>query len=185
MDLLKSGIVFAVGAFITVLVLNRLDDRRAANRFVSEAAFHLRASALDDFRRYTLRYFRAAIAAYTDLYQWVLVVDPVKSETMHRYEQETYEDFSVAMEAVRIRFADVPQCIALIVELDATNKRRHRIYDSIVDAKLDGAKDVASRPATERSAFNSATYDVMNLRENVLQLLEQEAERRIPKRRAA
>jgi hypothetical protein len=185
MDLLKSGIVFALGAFITALVLNRLEDRRAANRFVSEAAFQLRVRALDDFRRYTLRYLRAAIAAYTELYQWVLVVDRAKLATMHRYEQEAYEDFSVAMEEVRIRFAEVPECVALIAALDASNKKRHRIYDLIVDAKLDGIEDFRSRPAADRTAFNSATYDVMDLRERVLQLLEQDAERRIPKRRAA
>src|ERR1051325_1017608 len=109
MDLLKNGIVFAVGALVTVFILNRLEDRRAANRFVSEAAFQMRVSALDDFRRFTLRFCRAAFAAYTDLYQWIKVADRTKTETMRRYEEETFEDFTVAIEAVRVRFWNIPR----------------------------------------------------------------------------
>jgi hypothetical protein len=184
MDLLKNGIAFTVGAFVTVFILNRLEDRRAANRFVSEAAFQLRVSALDDFRRFTLRYCRAAFAAYTDLYQWITVADRTKTDTMRRYEEETFEDFTVAVEAVRVRFADVPRCTELLEQLEFANRQRHGIYDVIVDAKLDGRIVPPSRPAADRAAFKKALDEVMGIREQVLQLLEDEAEQRIPKRRA-
>ena len=184
MDLLKNGIAFTIGAFVTVFFLNRLEDRRAANRFVSEAAFHMRVRALDDFRRFTLRYCRAAIAAYTDLYQWILVPDRTKTDTMRRYEEDTFEDFTVGIEAVRERFADVPRCTALLDQLEVANTERHRLYDVIVDAKLDGRTIPPSRPAADRTAFKKALDEVMKIREQVLHLLEHEAEQRLPKRRA-
>ena len=184
MDLLKSGIAFTIGAFVTVFILNRLEDRRAANRFVSEAAFQLRVSALDDFRRFTLRYCRAALAAYTDLYQWILVADRTKTDTMRRYEEETFEDFTVAVEAVRVRFSDIPRCTELLEQLEVANRHRHTIYDVIVDAKLDGKAVTPSEPAAGRAAFKTAWDEMMNVRDKILVLLENEAEQRIPKRRA-
>ena len=184
MDLLKNGIAFTIGAFVTVFILNRLEDRRAANRFVSEAAFQMRVRALDDFRRFTLRYCRAAIAAYTDLYQWILVPDRTKTDTMRRYEEETFEDFTVAIEAVRERFAEVPRCTELLDQLEVANKERHRLYDVIVDAKLDGGTIPPSRPAADRAAFKKALDEVISIREQVLHLLEHEAEQRLPKRLA-
>lgn len=66
MDLAKSFIQLSIGAFLTVFILNSLDDSRQEKRFVRQSIFEKRAQTLKDFRISSQNYhgLAALISSY-------------------------------------------------------------------------------------------------------------------------
>jgi hypothetical protein len=91
MDLLKFAITFGVSALMTVLVINRVQERRARQRSRADALFQLQMDALREFRRTAATYEVAALSAYTDIYQWR---GGEKTAAMQRYEGTAFGDFT-------------------------------------------------------------------------------------------
>jgi hypothetical protein len=85
MDLLKTVVAYGIVAVLTLLIINRFDERRLENRFQSQLEHNLRVQASDSFRQATLEYHDAAQDAYLEMARSSLST-PV--ETPRRYDQD-------------------------------------------------------------------------------------------------
>jgi len=169
MDVLKYVITFIVGATVTVLVLNRIEEKRIDKRTQTQALYQLRLNALNDFRLYTLAYNDAGLDAFIDLYTWRNRKQ--KTEMMLKYEHEAQTNYRAAMDQVRDRFAKNAEVIQLLQELDRVNQERHRgTYDQVVDSFIDS--DLEPNPEDFREQFNDYQEKFMKNRQRIISLLE-------------
>lgn len=169
MDLLKYVITFILGATATVLVLDRIEENRINKRTQIQATYQLRLNALNDFRLYTLAYNDAALDAYVDLYTWHDRNN--KTPAMSKYEHEAQSNYRAAIDQVRDRFANIPDVIKLLTELDTNNQKRHeRTYDQLVDSMI----DYGERPDAEahRDEFSDYQDKFMKNRQRIISMLE-------------
>src|SRR4051794_28865262 len=100
MDLAKSAITFTVGLIVTLTVVYGIQRKRDEQQKRRDALFALRLAAIDAFQKACVNYELAAVAAYTDLYQWT---GKTKTENMQRYEGSAYGDFRSATISFRAR----------------------------------------------------------------------------------
>ncbi len=167
MDLLKSGIAFTLGAIITVVIINRIEENRTEQRSNRRTYDQLRFTALEDFRKNTLKYSEAALDAYVDLYDWK---GPTKTPSMLKYEQEAHDDYLIAKEELERRFTET----ALKKQLDEfhrVSEERHGIYDRLVDAMLISKQYSSEGPQRDRAKFNELRKKYGELRANIIRVV--------------
>jgi hypothetical protein len=170
MDLAKSGITFVVGLVITLTIVHAIQSRRDARQKRVDAVFALRLATVDAFQRASVLYELASLAAYTDLYQWI---GKSKTEAMSRYETTAYGELSAATSSFRIRFRDRQPILRMVEELEQLNVGRHKLYDDLVDRRLDNRPDTAIEPKATRPRFDELLTSIRAKREEILRATEE------------
>ena len=161
LDLLKSVITFTLAAIITVVVINRIEEDRTKQRSYTEACDQLRFTALEDFRKNTLKYSEAALDAYVDLYEWK---GPTKTPSMLKYEQEAHDDYLIALEELERRFEDIPGLKEQIATFHRVSEDRHEIYNRLVDTMLETGQYGSDGPRINRKEFDRLREKYRELR---------------------
>jgi len=171
MDLLKFAITFGVSALMTVLVINRVQERRARQRSRADALFQLQMDALREFRRTAATYEVAALSAYTDIYQWR---GGEKTAAMQRYEGTAFGDFTAALDGLGHRFEGNTKATQLIKDLRQAHKIRHKMYDRLVDLQLDSDPelDMRQHAHAKRKDFNELLSQATRLRQDIISVVE-------------
>jgi hypothetical protein len=169
MDLAKSGITFVVGLVITLTIVHAIQTRRDARQKRVDAIFALRLATVDAFQRASVLYEVASLAAYTDLYQWR---GKGKTEAMARYEGSAYGELIAATSSFRVRFRDQPAILQMLDEFEQFNRGRHKLFDNLVDRRLDHESDTVIEPQTTRPQFDSLLTSMRKRREDILRATE-------------
>ena len=176
MDLLKFALTFGLSALATVLIINRVEERRAKRRSRDDALFQLQMDALREFYRTAITYEVAAGSAYTDLYQWR---SKEKTAAMQRYENEDYTQYSAALDRLEYLYDRYLRrdgaALVLIEELRSRHEERHLIYDALVDYQLDseaGDLDLWSEAEERREEFDYQLNEAKRLRQEIISVVE-------------
>ena len=171
MDLVKFTVTFGLSALVTVLVINRVQERRARQRSRAEALFQLQMDALREFRRAAATYEVAALSAYTDIYQWK---GREKTAAMQRYEGPAYGDFLAALDGIEHRFKNNTEAVKLITDLREKHKKRHKIYDRLIDVQLDTGPnlDMWNLANEKRKEFDELLSRATRLRQDIISAVE-------------
>lgn len=176
MDLLKFALTFGLSALASVLFINRIEERRARRRSREEALFQIQMEALREFHRTATAYEVAAGSAYTDLYQWK---GKEKTGAMQRYENESYGEYSAALDRLEHQCEKYSRAegkiFDLIGELRSRHAARHRIYDELVDYQLDstsGDLDLWSEAHERRAEFDQELNEAKRFRQEIVSTVE-------------
>jgi hypothetical protein len=167
LDLLKFGITFTLGAFITLVVINRIEEHRAIRRSYTQINDQLKLTALEDFRKHTYKYSEAALDAYVDLKHW-RQGDP-KTSSMLRYEQEAHDDYLIAVEELRRRFEDdVLDLKKQIDALESVGDEMFTIYDRFKKDMETNGNYGAEGLDNKRPKFNELKGNFSVLRKKII-----------------
>lgn len=167
MDLLKSGITFTIAALVSLFLIDHIQEQRVQNKAKADAAYASRLKALADIRLATVQYDAAADAAFADLFQWS---ERQKTPAMVRYEQEAYPQWQAAVETAAHLF---PQQSAEISKLAGVARKRHSIYDRLVDERLDSKEAFKLvNPWPVRDEFKLLSDQLVTLRAELVTQLQ-------------
>ena len=169
MDLLKWTVTFFVGALLSYCVVDRLEDQRLRERARADASFRLKLSSAQEFQRALVSYDVAAVSAYTDLYQWK---GKLKTPAMVWYEREAYAGWIIALEDLEKRFASNTAIMQAVSDLRSANKKRHKIYDGLVDYRLDRSDTTPIDPERTRGDFDELSKTIAQLRGEIVEKIE-------------
>ncbi len=176
MDLLKFFITFAVGALVTVFVLDVIESKRTAQRVRCQTIIDSKISALDNFSKHSLVYSEAAYDAWTELYRWR---EREMTGAMRRYTEEAHENLTVSLEDVRHRFSDYPKVIDTVTKFEDATYKLWRVYDTFVDSRLDRLETEERVPQiprasleSQRSEFDDRRKEALTIRAEIIQMLE-------------
>jgi hypothetical protein len=173
MDLLKSAITLGVTALVTILVVNRIQERLARQRSRADALFQMQMDALREFRQAGATYEVAALSAYVDLYQWT---SKDKTAGMQQYEGMAFGNYIAALDGLAQRFGGKAETLRLIADLRQTHEKRHEIYNQLVDDQLDNGPlpDLWERADRERKGFDALLSQARSLRYAIASAVEKD-----------
>ena len=170
MDVLKTLLTFAMAAAASLLIIDRLEEQRAELRYFSQVGFQTRLSALDDFRTSSLRYKRAAYAAFTDLSEWNGSLE--KTPGMRHYELQAYQEFQIGIEGLRFRFGKYSDINQLVDQFEKSNDRRHHIYRLLREYRAKNKTWPAGEPMRSRAEFDKHFETFDGIRNSIIAQLE-------------
>jgi len=101
MDLLKFMITFFIAALLTVTIINKCEDRRGKRQFIQNKRFENNLRIYQDFKKYSLLYYRSAVDAYADMIKRKKRED---SENIERFLTEANDNFRLVLESVEENF---------------------------------------------------------------------------------
>jgi hypothetical protein len=167
MDFLKSAITFSVAAVVSLFVIDYVQEQRIQEKAKADAAYATKLKGLDDFRMATVQYDSAADAAFADLFEWST---RQKTDGMVRYEQEAFPRWLAAVETASHMFPKQADDISKLFELA---RKRHAIYDKLVDERLDFKESVkAIDPWAVRPNFRSLSDELKKSRRDLVETLQ-------------
>lgn len=148
MDLLKFGLTFGAGAFVTVFLLNEIEAKQTAQRVRCQTVIDSKISTLSEFSKSSLIYNEASYDAWTELYRWR---EREMTPAMRRYTEDSHENLTIAIENVKHRFSEYKAVIDSVSEYDASTYKLWRVYDDFVDMRLDRLETEESVPQVPRT----------------------------------
>jgi hypothetical protein len=166
MELLKGAISFTVAAFVSITLIDNVQANRQIEKARADAYYSARLKALEDFRAASVTYDLAAHTAYTELYQWK---SKEKTPAMLKYEQEAYPRWLLALETLENLYPNISADTKL---LDAKAFARHKLYDTLVDTRLDGIMTTPIDPWAKRHDFNSISEVMRTKRAELISKLQ-------------